>query len=122
MSEWDKSGDDKTEEPWEKNKKAEARGDDKVKDRKHSENVSLLASVDEVKRGQVDASKRLVFDVPFLEFFLGKSQMKNLQTILEHDENTESKNISPPNWIARRPFLARSQEQHVENPSAQPTR
>jgi hypothetical protein len=42
----------------------------------------LLAPFDEVKPRQVNASKRPVFDVPFLEFSLRKPQMENLQAVL----------------------------------------
>ena len=42
----------------------------------------LLLAFDEVKPCQVNASKRPVFDMPFLEFFLRKPQMENLHTIL----------------------------------------
>jgi len=37
---------------------------------------------DEVKPRQVDTSKRLVFDVPFLELSLRKPQMEDLQAVL----------------------------------------
>jgi hypothetical protein len=42
----------------------------------------LLVPFDEVKLRQVNASKRLVFDVPFLELSLRKPQMEDLQSIL----------------------------------------
>ena len=42
----------------------------------------LLLAFDEVKPRQVNASKRPVFDMPFLEFSLRKPQMKDLQAIL----------------------------------------
>jgi hypothetical protein len=77
-------------------------------------------SFDKVERGQVNASKRFIFDMPFLELPLRKPQMKNLQAILDlkkkrtkrpqpsehkkkikspithHEENAKSKNITPP--------------------------
>jgi hypothetical protein len=42
----------------------------------------LLLSFDEVKPRQINASKRLAFDVPFLEFSLRKPQMEDLQAVL----------------------------------------
>ena len=44
--------------------------------------ILLLVSFDKVERGQVNASKRFIFDMPFLELPLRKPQMKNLQAIL----------------------------------------
>lgn len=41
-----------------------------------------LVRFDQVKLRQVNTGKRLVFDVPFLEFPLRKPQMQELQAIL----------------------------------------
>jgi hypothetical protein len=50
-------------------------------------------SLDKVERGQVNASKRFIFDMPFLELPLRKPQMKNLQAILDLKKN-EQKDLS----------------------------
>ena len=42
----------------------------------------LLVPFDKVKLRQVNASKRLVLDVPFLNFSLRKPQMEDLHAVL----------------------------------------
>ena len=42
----------------------------------------LLVPFDKVKLRQVNASKRLVLDVPFLDFSLRKPQMEDLHAVL----------------------------------------
>ena len=42
----------------------------------------LLVPFDKVKLRQVNASKRLVLDVPFLNFSLRKPQMEDFQAVL----------------------------------------
>ena len=49
----------------------------------------LPAPFDEVKPRQVNASKRPVLDMPFLELLLRKPQMENLKTVLHLLKKTE---------------------------------